>query len=181
MKKILLTALVLITIGAGVTFLVGHSQDNPKATLVTSKGDITIELFSQRAPQTVDNFRTLAEKGFYDGVVFHRVIKDFMLQTGDPEGTGRGGPGYTIKDEFHPELRHDKAGIVSMANTGRPDTGGSQFFITTVPTPWLDDKHAVFGQVIDGMDVVDKIENTKTSTNDRPIEPITIERVVIED
>ncbi len=181
MKKIFLTALVLLTIGLGIAFLMGHAQKNPQVTLVTTQGDITIELFAQRTPNTVENFLSLAKDGFYDGVIFHRVIKNFMIQTGDPDGTGKGGPGYTIDDEFHPELRHDKPGIVSMANTGRPNTGGSQFFITTVPSPWLNDKHAVFGQVVEGMDVVRKIENTETNTNNRPITTITITDVIVEE
>ncbi|NIP59935.1 MAG: peptidylprolyl isomerase, partial [Gemmatimonadetes bacterium] len=124
--------------------------ENRHAVVETNHGTIRIELFEERAPETTKNFVDLAEDGFYDGVVFHRVIEDFMIQGGDPEGTGRGGPGYTIDDEFHPELRHDAEGILSMANAG-PNTGGSQFFITLEATPWLDDKHAVFGQVVEGM------------------------------
>jgi cyclophilin family peptidyl-prolyl cis-trans isomerase len=110
-----------------------------------------------QVPRTVNNFVCLARDGYYDGVTFHRVIQDFMIQSGDPSGTGRGGPGYTFKDEFDPKLKHDKPGILSMANAG-PNTNGSQFFITHVPTPWLDGKHSVFGQVIKGQDVVNKIE-----------------------
>lgn len=124
-----------------------------KATINTDLGDIIIQLFADKAPQTVNNFVFLARQGFYDGVMFHRVIKNFMVQTGDPTGTGRGGPGYRFRDEFHPTLKHDKPGILSMANAG-PNTNGSQFFITHVPTPWLDNKHAIFGQVIEGMEVV---------------------------
>jgi cyclophilin family peptidyl-prolyl cis-trans isomerase len=124
-----------------------------QAVLHTDKGDIAINLFEDRVPKTVNNFIFLAESGYYDGVIFHRVIKDFMAQTGDPTGTGRGGPGYAFEDEFHQDLKHDRPGIVSMANAG-PNTNGSQFFITHVPTPWLDRKHSVFGEVIDGMDVV---------------------------
>lgn len=118
------------------------------ATLKTDKGDIFIELFADKTPKTVNNFVFLARAGFYDGTIFHRVIDDFMAQAGDPTGTGRGGPGYRFPDEFHPTLRHDKPGILSMANAG-PNTNGSQFFITHVPTPWLDNKHSVFGQVKD--------------------------------
>ncbi|MCX6030064.1 MAG: peptidylprolyl isomerase [Chloroflexi bacterium] len=125
------------------------------ATIVTPKGNIVAEL-SQDTPKTVNNFVTLALNGFYDGLTFHRVVADFMIQGGDPAGDGRGGPGYTFKDEFTPKLRHDKPGVLSMANAG-PDTNGSQFFITHVPTPWLDDKHTIFGQVIEGQDVVNKI------------------------
>ena len=123
------------------------------ATLHTDKGDIVLELFADKTPKTVNNFVFLCREGFYDGVIFHRVIADFMAQCGDPTGTGTGGPGYKFGDEFHPSLRHNKPGILSMANAG-PGTNGSQFFITHVPTPWLDNKHSVFGQVIGGMDVL---------------------------
>jgi cyclophilin family peptidyl-prolyl cis-trans isomerase len=132
-------------------------QIDPKkkytATLQTEKGDIVLELFADKTPQTVNNFVFLAREGFYDNTTFHRVIANFMVQGGDPTGTGRGGPGYRFKDEFNARLRHDKPGILSMANAG-PNTNGSQFFITHVPTPWLDNKHAVFGQVIQGMEVL---------------------------
>ena len=123
------------------------------ATLVTPNGDIVIELFADKAPKTVNNFVFLAREGFYDGVTFHRVIKGFMAQGGDPTGSGRGGPGYVFADEFHPQLRHNGPGILSMANAG-PGTNGSQFFITHGPTPHLDNKHTVFGKVIQGMDVL---------------------------
>jgi cyclophilin family peptidyl-prolyl cis-trans isomerase len=124
-----------------------------QAVLHTDKGEIKIDLFSEKVPNTVNNFVFLAQAGFYDGVIFHRVINDFMAQTGDPTGTGRGGPGYAFGDEFHKDLTHDKPGILSMANAG-PNTNGSQFFITHIPTPWLDGKHSVFGEVIEGMDVL---------------------------
>ena len=123
------------------------------ATFHTDKGTIRAELFADKAPRTVNNFVFLARQGFYDGTIFHRVISDFMAQGGDPTGSGLGGPGYQFQDEFHPSLKHDKPGILSMANAG-PNTNGSQFFITHVPTPWLDNKHAIFGQVVDGMDVL---------------------------
>ncbi|MEL7644741.1 MAG: peptidylprolyl isomerase [Anaerolineaceae bacterium] len=126
---------------------------NYQATLRTTKGDIVIDLFAKNVPHTVNNFVFLANQGFYDGTIFHRVIPDFMAQGGDPTGTGRGGPGYKFRDEFDPKLRHDKPGVLSMANAG-PNTNGSQFFITHVPTPWLDGKHAVFGQVVGGLDVL---------------------------
>jgi cyclophilin family peptidyl-prolyl cis-trans isomerase len=126
------------------------------ATLTTSKGVIVIELFASKAPITVNNFVFLARDGYYNGTSFHRVIKDFMVQGGDPTGTGRGGPGYQFKDEFHPSLKHDGPGILSMANAG-PATNGSQFFITHVPTPHLDGRHSVFGKVTSGMDVVNAI------------------------
>ena len=128
------------------------------ATFKTAKGDIVVELFAKQVPNTVNNFVFLAREGFYDNITFHRVIPDFMAQGGDPEGSGRGGPGYQFADEFDPSLRHDKPGILSMANAG-PNTNGSQFFITHVPTPHLDGKHSVFGQVAEGMDVVLSLAN----------------------
>ncbi len=127
------------------------------ATIETNRGDIRLELFEDKAPRTCANFEKLARKGFYDNLKFHRVIANFMIQTGCPQGTGTGGPGYTFKDEFHPELKHDGAGVLSMANAG-PDTNGSQFFITHNATPWLDGKHSVFGRVIEGQEVVNSIQ-----------------------
>ena len=127
------------------------------ATFKTERGDIVVELFADKAPRTVNNFVFLAREGFYDETTFHRVIADFMAQGGDPTGTGRGGPGYRFDDEFHPDLRHDGPGILSMANAG-PNTNGSQFFITHVPTPHLDGRHAVFGRVSDGLDVLMSID-----------------------
>lgn len=123
------------------------------ATFTTDKGDIVVNLHTDKTPRTVNNFVFLARQGFYDGTMFHRVIKDFMAQGGDPTGSGRGGPGYRFDDEFHPSLRHDKPGVLSMANAGA-NTNGSQFFLTHVPTPWLDGKHSVFGQVVEGLDVL---------------------------
>lgn len=123
------------------------------ATIKTDKGDMTFNLFASQTPRTVNNFVFLAREGFYDGVIFHRVIDDFMAQAGDPTGTGRGGPGYQFGDEFHPDLRHDGPGVLSMANAG-PNTNGSQFFITHGATPWLDGKHTVFGKIRDGEDVL---------------------------
>ena len=127
------------------------------AAMETNRGTIVLQLYAAQTPRTVNNFVCLAEDGYYDGVTFHRVIPDFMIQGGDPTGTGRGGPGYTFKDEFDPKLKHDGPGVLSMANAG-PNTNGSQFFITHVATPWLDGKHSVFGRVIGGQDVVDRIE-----------------------
>jgi len=153
---------------------------NRTAIIDTNHGTVTVELFEERAPRTTKNFIDLAADGFYDGVVFHRVIEDFMIQGGDPTGTGRGGPGYSIDDEFHPELRHDAEGILSMANSG-PNTGGSQFFITLDATPWLDDRHAVFGRIVNGMDVVKEIGSVDTDAQDRPREEVVMEEVRITD
>ncbi len=127
------------------------------ATIKTNKGMIVCQLHDDKAPKTCANFEKLAGDGFYDGLTFHRVLADFMIQTGCPQGTGTGGPGYQFEDEFHPDLKHDKPGVLSMANSG-PNTNGSQFFITHVPTPHLDGKHSVFGHVTEGQDVVDAIE-----------------------
>lgn len=127
------------------------------ATFDTDRGTIRVQLHDDKTPKTVENFETLAKKGFYDGLAFHRVIPDFMVQGGCPEGTGTGGPGYQFEDEFHPDLKHDHPGVLSMANAG-PNTNGSQFFITHVATPWLDGKHSVFGDVLEGQDVVDSIQ-----------------------
>jgi peptidyl-prolyl cis-trans isomerase B (cyclophilin B) len=145
------------------------------ATLHTSHGPIAVELFDDDAPKTVSNFRKLADDGFYDGVIFHRVIPDFMIQGGDPTGTGRGGPGYTFEDEIN--ANRIVRGALAMANAG-PDTNGSQFFIvTTEAAPWLDGKHTVFGRVSDGMDVVDAISTVQTDAQDKPRQDVTIERV----
>lgn len=152
---------------------------NSIAKFETSKGDFKVELFQDKAPVTSQNFINLVNKGFYNQLIFHRVIDGFMIQGGDPDGNGRGGPGYRIKDEFHPDLRHNAPGILSMANAG-PNTGGSQFFITLVPTPHLDNKHAVFGRVVEGMDVVKAIGKVKTDGADRPVEPVVIKRIIIE-
>ena len=156
-----------------------NAAGNPKATIETDQGTIVIELYKDKAPKTVENFVTLANKGFYNGIIFHRVIPGFMIQTGDPTGTGRGGPGYTFADEFGPGLKHTGAGILSMANAG-PNTNGSQFFITLAATPWLDGKHAIFGKVVEGMDVVRKIGKTKTARGDRPVEDVVMEEVTVE-
>lgn len=164
------------------------------AQFVTSEGNFTVRLFDQEVPKTVENFVGLAEgtkqwtdpktnqkvtRPYYDGVIFHRVIDGFMVQSGDPLGQGIGGPGYTFSDEFHPKLRHSKAGILSMANRG-PNTNGGQFFITLGATPHLDDRHSVFGEVTEGMDVVRKIGSTATGPQDRPVKPIVIQSIKIE-
>ncbi len=139
---------------------------------------MVVELYADKAPKTVENFVKLAQKGFYNGTIFHRVIPDFMIQGGDPEGTGRGGPGYKFADEFHPELKHNVPGILSMANAG-PNTNGSQFFITEIPTPFLDNRHAVFGKVIENFELVPKIARVKRDRQDRPLEDIVIQEILI--
>ena len=136
------------------------------------------ELYPETAPNSVANFVELANSGFYDGVIFHRVIPGFMIQGGDPTGTGMGGPGYKIKDEFGEGLKHDDEGVLSMANAG-PNTGGSQFFITLAPTPWLDGHHAIFGRIVEGMDRVRLIGVVPTDFRDRPIEPVVMEKVEV--
>ncbi len=151
---------------------------NPMVTLRTTLGDVRIELYRDRTPKTAENFLSLARKGFYTGLTFHRVIPGFMVQTGCPIGDGTGGPGYTIPDEFDATLRHDGPGVVSMANAG-PHTGGSQFFITLAPTRWLDQKHTVFGHVRSGQDVVEKIAAVPRDARDRPRTPVRIVEVTV--
>jgi cyclophilin family peptidyl-prolyl cis-trans isomerase len=144
---------------------------NPIVVLDTGMGAIKLELFAGETPITVQNFLKLCRSGFYDGLIFHRVIDGFMIQGGCPRGDGTGGPGYAIKDEFVASLKHNAAGTLSMANAG-PNTGGSQFFITLAPTPWLDGKHTVFGRVVEGIDVVQSIGKVQTDNHDRPLEPV---------
>jgi cyclophilin family peptidyl-prolyl cis-trans isomerase len=167
------------TVEKGTTSMTKQYDSPPAMTIDTSKsytatiemeegGEIVIELLTSEAPQTVNNFVFLSRDGYYDGVTFHRVLEDFMAQSGDPTGTGSGGPGYTIPDEFSPNARHESAGILSMANVGRPNTGGGQWFITLVPTPWLDDAHSVFGKVTAGMDVVNAIPLRDPATATTP-------------
>jgi peptidyl-prolyl cis-trans isomerase A (cyclophilin A) len=181
MSYFLLTLLVL----AGGLFISrsAQAQDKqtarPVAVFNTNHGVFKVELFTDLAPKTTQNFIGLAEKKFYDGTIFHRIIDNFMIQGGDPDGVGSGGPGYTIPDEFGPGLKHDSVGILSMANAG-PNTGGSQFFVTLAATPWLDGKHAIFGKVIEGLDVVKTIGSTKTGRSDRPVNDVKIETLVIE-
>ena len=146
--------------------------ENTIVVLQTNQGDVTLELWGDKAPKTVENFTGLVEKGYYDGIIFHRVIKGFMIQGGDPTGTGMGGEslwGGKFEDEFFPNLTFDKGGLIAMANAG-PNTNGSQFFITTVATYWLNGRHTIFGKVVDGYDVVKKIEDVKTGRGDKPIE-----------
>ncbi|WP_304135868.1 peptidylprolyl isomerase [Phascolarctobacterium succinatutens] len=153
-------------------------SENRKIKFTTNKGVFVAEMFEDKAPLTTKNFIELVEKGFYDGIIFHRVIDGFMIQGGDPTSTGMGGPGYKIKDEFGEGLKHDDEGILSMANAG-PNTGGSQFFITLAPTPWLNGHHAIFGKVVEGMDVVRLIGVVPTDFRDRPREAVTMEKVEV--
>ena len=153
-------------------------SENRKIKFTTNKGVFVAEMFEDKAPLTTKNFIELVEKGFYDGIIFHRVIDGFMIQGGDPTGTGMGGPGYKIKDEFGEGLKHDDEGILSMANAG-PNTGGSQFFITLAPTPWLNGHHAIFGKVVEGMDDVRLIGVVPTDFRDRPREAVTMEKVEV--
>ena len=187
-KAILFTVLALLVFATGCLAAGQINQDKKGASQVanriavfeTNKGTFEIELFEDKVPVTTKNFIDLVDKGFYNGLIFHRVIDGFMIQGGDPEGTGMGGPGYTIPDEFNKDLRHDSEGILSMANAG-PNTGGSQFFITLAATPWLDGHHAVFGKVIEGMDVVRAIGKVKCDGRDKPLEDVVINKVTIKD
>ena len=176
-KRLLAVALCVLgvwTQNVGQT----EGEDVVKIKIETTAGDIYADLYQKEAPKTVANFMKLANEGFYNGIVFHRVIPDFMVQTGDPTGTGSGGPGYTFADEFSPNLKHDKPGVLSMANSG-PNTNGSQFFITQVPTPWLNNKHSVFGQVTQGMDVVNKIAAAPRDRQDKPLQEIKMNKVTV--
>lgn len=152
---------------------------NPKVTMETTMGTIEIELYQEKAPKTVGNFRTLVDKGFYNGLTFHRIISGFMIQGGCPQGTGMGGPGYTIQDEFKAGISHAEPGVISMANTGRPNSAGSQFFITLEPQPRLDGGYAAFGKVTKGLDVVKAIGKVPTDANDRPRSPVKMTKVTI--
>ena len=167
-------------IGAALMTAPGRADgaNHPTATIETTNGTIVIELYSDQAPKTVQNFVTLAKKGFYNGLLFHRVIPNFMIQTGDPTGTGSGGPGCTFADEFNLNLHHTGPGVVSMANAG-PNTNGSQFFITLAPTPWLDGKHTIFGHVIQGLDVVEAIGAAPRNSHDKPLQDIYMDKVTI--
>ena len=186
MKKalvFLLAAFVLFTTGCTAAGMNDKDKGakkmaNPIAVFETNQGTFEVELFEDKAPITVKNFIDLAEKGFYNGLIFHRVIDGFMIQGGDPNGTGTGGPGYTIPDEFGEGLKHDSEGVLSMANAG-PNTGGSQFFITLAPTPWLDGHHAIFGKVVKGMDVVRAIGKVDTDFQDKPLSKVVMEKVTI--
>ncbi len=186
-KKFYIFAFLLFILGCipkeqATTSVVTPIQKEEKmtATIETTLGNIEIELFAKDAPKTVENFVTLTKKGFYDGIIFHRVIPDFMVQTGDPTGTGTGGPGYQFEDEFGANLKHSKEGMLSMANSG-PNTNGSQFFITVAATPWLDNRHAIFGEVTKGMDVVHAISKAQRDGSDKPLETIQMIKVTVQD
>ena len=154
------------------------NKKNSLAVFETSMGTFKVELFEDKAPRTAQNFISLVNKGFYNGLIFHRVIDGFMIQGGDPKGNGTGGPGYVIPDEFHKDLKHTGAGILSMANAG-PNSGGSQFFITLDAAPWLDGKHAIFGKVVEGLDVVKAIGKVKTGAQDRPQTDVVMKKITI--
>ena len=175
-------AAIPMGVATGVCLLMGaaNASANPKAVIETTQGRIVVELYQDQAPKTVANFVKLAKQGFYNGIIFHRVIPSFMIQTGDPTGTGRGGPGYTFADEFAPSLHHDSPGTLSMANAG-PDTNGSQFFITLVATPWLNGRHTIFGRVVEGQNVIELIGAVDRDANDRPRSPISMTKVTIQE
>jgi cyclophilin family peptidyl-prolyl cis-trans isomerase len=189
-KKVTVISIAIVVVIAVVSILflgnvaeslvrIGGEEVKGITTIRTSMGEMKIQLELEKAPLTSKNFIELATSGFYDGLIFHRVMNGFMIQGGDPNGDGTGGPGYTIKDEFHPDLKHDKIGVLSMANRG-PNTGGSQFFITLVPTTWLDGRHSVFGHIIEGKDVLKKIGSVSTDSRDKPLEDVVIESITIE-
>ncbi len=174
-KTIIFLTIVFVLIVTG-SLIMSSNNKNKRVLLETNKGNITIELYSNDMPITAGNFESLVKKGFYDGTTFHRIIESFMIQGGDPRGTGTGGPGYEIKDEFtKTALDKNNRGTISMANAG-PNTGGSQFFINLVNNNFLDGKHPVFGKVVEGMDVIDKIAKVATDSSDRPLEKIIIKR-----
>ena len=186
-------ALALVLLAQGQVPLIKEFKLTPGtyARFTTSEGDFVVRLFEDRAPKTVANFTGLAEgtkdpatgkpgqvKAYYDGLVFHRIIAGFMIQGGDPEGTGRGGPNYTFADEFDPKVKFDRPGLLAMANRG-PNTNGSQFFITLAPTEWLNNKHTIFGEVVEGMDVITKIGAVRTGPGDRPVTPVVVNTLSI--
>jgi peptidyl-prolyl cis-trans isomerase B (cyclophilin B) len=178
-KKMSLSWGIMMSLILGFTGMVqAEGEGVVKVKIETTMGEIHADLFAKEVPKTVENFTKLAKEGFYDGIIFHRVIPQFMIQTGDPTGTGMGGPGYKFADEFSPNLKHDKPGILSMANSG-PNTNGSQFFITEVPTPWLDNRHSVFGVVTQGMDVVKKISAAPKNSSDKPTTEIKMTKVTV--
>jgi cyclophilin family peptidyl-prolyl cis-trans isomerase len=184
-KIILLAIFIIAFAGKGFSETIkqeGNILADDKNVVVkfeTTLGDFKVTLFMDKAPITAGNFKSLVEEGFFNGIIFHRVIDGFMIQGGDPTGTGRGGSKKIIPDEFGEGLKHDKKGMLSMANSG-PNTGSSQFFITLAPTPWLDGKHAIFGEVTEGMDIVEKIGKTQVGPGDRPVTEVKMIKVTIE-
>ncbi|MFH1408851.1 MAG: peptidylprolyl isomerase [Nanoarchaeota archaeon] len=178
MKRLLFILALLLVASCTTQIREDEPMANRHALIKTNMGEIEIELFEDKAPITTKNFIDLAESGFYNGIIFHRVIPDFMIQGGDPTGTGTGGSEKAIPDEFHPDLKHDTPGILSMANRG-PNTGTSQFFITVAATPWLDSKHAVFAKVVRGQDVVDSISAVQRNAQDKPLQDVVMESVSI--
>ena len=180
MKMLYTICIILAVVFSAVCAAPASAEAAKRQTAVfkTNMGTFEIELYNDLAPDTVKNFVALTKKKFYDGIIFHRVIDQFMIQGGDPTGTGRGDAGYSIKDEFGKGLKHSEKGILSMANAG-PNTGSCQFFITLVPCPWLDGKHAIFGHVVKGMDIVEKIGHVATDSQDRPLKKVIMESVTI--
>ena len=177
LNKTLIIAIILVIILFGIFKMTADT--NPKVKLETNQGDIVIELYSKEMPITAGNFEKLVKEGFYDGVIFHRIIEDFMIQGGDPTGTGTGGPGYQIQDEFtRTDLDNNNRGTLSMVNAG-PNTGGSQFFINLVDNNFLDGKHPVFGKVIEGLDIIDKIAKVPKNSQDKPLEDVKIIKATI--
>ena len=172
----------MAVLGASLLMAAARAEQpkRPRAVIETTKGRIVAELYENEVPITVANFVKLAKDGFYDGILFHRVIPGFMIQTGDPKGDGTGGPDYTFQDEFSPNLKHDGPGVLAMANRG-PNTNGSQFFITLAATPWLDGKHSVFGRVVEGQSVVDAIAAVQRDGRDRPVTEVRMTKVTIEE
>jgi len=179
MKKELKGFIIILLILLIIFGITKMNSENTKVKLETTKGDVVIQLYEKEMPITAGNFKKLVEQGFYDGIIFHRVINGFMLQGGDPNGTGMGGPGYSIKDEFtNSKLDENNRGTISMANAG-PNTGGSQFFINLVNNNFLDNKHPVFGKVVEGMDVIDEIAKVQTNSQDKPLEDVIINRASV--
>ena len=183
LQKIIIASIIAIFLIGAVILILPHEQnkmENTRVLLETNHGNITLEIYTEEMPITAGNFKKLVEDGFYDGVIFHRIIDGFMIQGGDPTGTGMGGPGYEIKDEFtETELDKNNRGTISMANAG-PNTGGSQFFITVAETPWLDKHHAIFGKVIEGYEVVEAISKVDRDRNDKPMQDIVIKTVTVQ-
>lgn len=182
-NKVIVVLFVILIVAISIAVAMGGKPKMPDklyAVLETNKGNITCILYTKQTPKTVENLITLNKKGFYDGTIFHRVIPNFMIQGGDPDGTGMGGPGYQFEDEFVDELGFDRVGRLAMANSG-PGTNGSQFFITVAPTTWLNGKHTIFGQVIEGQDIVDAISNVDRDGRDKPTDDVILKKITIKE